>query len=55
VSELEDFCVSVLVSCYCYKLVAEAWGQFRNQEEGEHLPLEAVARKLVKTEQAEKT
>jgi hypothetical protein len=28
--------------------VAEAWGQFRNLEEGEHLPLEAVTCKLVK-------
>jgi hypothetical protein len=29
--------------------VAEAWGQFRKPEEGEHLPLEAVIRRLVKT------
>jgi hypothetical protein len=55
VSELEDCCGSVLVSCCCYKLVAEAWGQFGNPEEGEHPPLEAVTRKLVKTQQTEKT
>jgi hypothetical protein len=33
-SELEDCCGSVLVSCCCLKLVAEAWGQFWNPEEG---------------------
>jgi hypothetical protein len=37
------------------KLVAEAQGQFRSPEEGEILSLEAVTRKLVKTQQAEKT
>jgi hypothetical protein len=35
--------------------VAETWGQFGNPEEGEITPLEAIARKLVKTQQAEKT
>jgi hypothetical protein len=33
------------------KLVAEAWGQFGNPEEGEHLPSQAVTRRLVKTQQ----
>jgi hypothetical protein len=38
------------------KLVAVARGQFRNQEEGESPPLEAVIRqRLVKTQQIEKT
>jgi hypothetical protein len=38
------------------KLVAEARGQFRNPEEGERPPLEAVTRqRLVKTQQTEKT
>jgi hypothetical protein len=36
-------------------LVAEAQGQFGNPEEGERPPLEAVTRKLVKIQQAEKT
>jgi hypothetical protein len=49
VSELEDCC------CCCEKLVAEAQGQFGNSEEGECPPLEALTRKLVKTQQAEKT
>jgi hypothetical protein len=44
------------VSCCCEKLVAEAWGQFGNPEEGERPSLEAVTRqRLVKTQQAEKT
>jgi hypothetical protein len=43
------------VSCCCEKLVAEAGGQFGNPEEGERPQLEAVTRKLVKTQQAEKT
>jgi hypothetical protein len=43
------------VSCCCEKLVAEGWGQLENPEEGEHLPMEATTRKLVKTKQAEKT
>jgi hypothetical protein len=47
VSELEDCCV---------KLVVEARGQFRNPEEGERLPLEAVTRpRLVKTQHTDKT
>jgi hypothetical protein len=37
------------------KLVAEARGQFGNPKEEELLPLERVTRKLVKTQQAEKT
>jgi hypothetical protein len=45
----------VLLSCCCEKLVAEKQGQFGNPEEGEHLLLEAVTRKLVKIQQAEKT
>jgi hypothetical protein len=36
-------------------MVAEAWGQLENPEEGERPPLEAVTRKQVKTQQAEKT
>jgi hypothetical protein len=35
--------------------VAEARGQFGSTEEGERPPLKAVARRLVKTQQAEKT
>jgi hypothetical protein len=34
--------------------VAEALGQFGNPEEGERLPLEAVARGLIATQQIEK-
>jgi hypothetical protein len=41
--------------CNCDKLVAEARGQFGNPEEGERPPLEAVTRRLVKTQQTEKT
>jgi hypothetical protein len=37
------------------KLVAEAQGQFGNPEEGECMPMEAVTRRLVKTQQDEKT
>jgi hypothetical protein len=38
-----------LVSCCCEKLVAEAWGQFGDPEEGERLPLEvATGQRLVK-------
>jgi hypothetical protein len=55
VSELDDCCGSVVVSCCCEKLVAEARGQFGNPEEGERSALEAVTRKLVKTQEAEKT
>jgi hypothetical protein len=54
VSELEDCCGSVLVSCCCEKLVAEARGQFGNLEEGERPMLEAVTnQRLVKTQQPE--
>jgi hypothetical protein len=35
------------------KLIEETRGQFWNPEEGEHPPLEAVTRRLVKTQQAE--
>jgi hypothetical protein len=55
VSELEDCCGSILVSCCCKKLVAEARGQCGNPEEGERPPLEAVTRRPVKTQQTEKT
>jgi hypothetical protein len=44
VSELEDCCGSVVVSCCCSKLVAEAREQFRNPEERECLLLEADAK-----------
>jgi hypothetical protein len=55
-SELENCCGSVLVSCCCQKLVAVARGQCGNPEEGESPPLEAVTRQpLVKTQQTEKT
>jgi SHS2 domain-containing protein len=55
VSELEDCCGTVLVSCCAQKLVAEAWGQLEDPEGGERPPLEAVTRKLVKILQAEGT
>jgi hypothetical protein len=35
--------------------VAETWVQFGNPEEDERLPLEKVARRLVKTQQAKKS
>jgi hypothetical protein len=35
-------------------LVAEARGEFGNPKEGQHQPLKAVKRKLVKREQTEK-
>jgi hypothetical protein len=54
-SELDNRCGSVVVSCCCEKLVTEARGQLGNPEEGERLPLEAVTRKLVTTQLAEKT
>jgi hypothetical protein len=54
VTELEDCCGTVIVSS-CEKLVAEARGQFGNPEERERPPLDAVTRRLVKTQQAEKT
>jgi hypothetical protein len=41
--------------CELLLLEAGSWGwYFRNPEEGERLPLEAVTGKLVKTQQAEK-
>jgi hypothetical protein len=52
--QLEDCCGTLVVSCCCEKLVAEARGQFGNPEEVERPLLEAVTRKLVKTQQAEK-
>jgi hypothetical protein len=55
VSELEDRFNSVIVRLCCEKLVAEARGQFGNPEYGESPPLKAIASKLVKTQQAEKT
>jgi hypothetical protein len=36
-------------------LSAEGWGQFRNPEEEKHLPLETFTRRLVTTQQTEKT
>jgi hypothetical protein len=35
--------------------VVESWGQFENAEEEKHLLLEAFIRRLVKTQQIEKT
>jgi hypothetical protein len=55
VSELEDCCSSVFVNYRCERLIAEARGQLRNPEEVVCLLLEAMTRKLVKTQQAEKT
>jgi hypothetical protein len=47
-SELENCCSSVVVSCSYGKLVAKEREQFGNPEEGERPPLEAVTRRLVK-------
>jgi hypothetical protein len=44
VTELDDCCGSVVVSCCCEKLVAEAGGQLRNQEGRERPPLEAATK-----------
>jgi hypothetical protein len=44
VRELENSWGSVIVSCCCGKLVAEARGQFGNPEEGESLPIEAATK-----------
>jgi hypothetical protein len=44
VGELEGCCGSVVVSCCCEKLVAEAGEQFGNPEEGERPPLEAATK-----------
>jgi hypothetical protein len=43
------------VTCCCENMVAEARGKFGNPEEGECLPLEAVTRRMVKRQQAEKS
>jgi hypothetical protein len=44
VSELADCCGSVLVSCCCWKLVAEARGEFGNPEKGECPPFQAATK-----------
>jgi hypothetical protein len=54
-SQLEDCCGIIVVSCCCEKLGAEAGGQLGNPEEVERPPLEAITRRLEKTQQAEKT
>jgi hypothetical protein len=54
-SELQDCWGSDIVSCCCEKLVAEARGPLANPEEGERPPLEAVTRRRMRTQQAEKT
>jgi hypothetical protein len=53
VSELEDWCSSVLVNCCFEKLIAEAWGELGNSEEGKLPPLEAATER--RQEQTEKT
>jgi hypothetical protein len=35
-------------------VIAAAWGQFRNPEEEEHLPLKVVTREMVKLQLTEK-
>jgi hypothetical protein len=42
VSELENWCGSVLVNYCCVKLVAETQVQFRSPEEGQHTPLQPL-------------
>jgi hypothetical protein len=42
-----------LVHCCCWKMVAEARGQFGNPEEAERPPLKAVTRQQLKTQQTE--
>jgi hypothetical protein len=44
VSVLEDCWCSVVVSCCCYKVVAEARGQFGTPEEEERPLLEAATK-----------
>lgn len=39
----ENCCGSDVVSCRCYKLVAEAGGSLGTQREGNVLPFEAAA------------
>jgi hypothetical protein len=34
VSELEDYCGSVVISCCCEKLAAEAWNTLETQRKG---------------------
>jgi hypothetical protein len=55
VSELEDCCGLVLVSCCCSELIAAARRQFGKPGEGERPRLEAVTRKQEKTHQPAKT
>jgi hypothetical protein len=55
VSEFDNRWGSVVVYCCCEKLVTEAQGKLGNPEERECPTLQNVARKLVKTQQAEKT
>jgi hypothetical protein len=54
-NDLEESCGRAVVSCCREKLVTEARGQFGNPEKSERPLLEAVTRKLVKTQQAKKT
>jgi hypothetical protein len=54
-NELVGWRVSQSLRAFAEKLVAEARVQFRSPEEGEHSLLEAIPRRLVKTQQAEKT
>jgi hypothetical protein len=50
VSELEDGCSSVIVSCSCEKPAAEARGKSGNPEEEKRPPLKAaIKQRLVKT------
>jgi hypothetical protein len=55
VSELEDCCGKVVVSCCCEKLVANRYRQFSNPEKEECPLLVAATRRRVKAQQAEKT
>jgi hypothetical protein len=52
VNELEDCCGTVVVGCCCEKLVAEAGKSSETQGRSPPLPLEAVTRTLVKTQEA---
>jgi hypothetical protein len=54
-SESENSCGSVVVSCYCEKLIAEVGDSSGTEEKWEHPPLEAVIRqRLMKKQQTEK-
>jgi hypothetical protein len=55
VNVLEHCSCSVLASRCCEKLIAEAREPLGNPDEGERPAFEAVTRKLVKTQLAEKT